>query len=173
MMIRVDRRKRPELFLSMAAQFPHVQFHIAGKSRVPSYTEKLKMQFNAPNITFHGFLDQFSGNKHHEMLEKAWILVNTATREALPNSFLEACAHQCAILSYVDPDEIATHFGFRVEQNNFVEGLTWLLEDHRWKDRGLKGYDYVKNTFAMDRAMYRHEEVYDKVWKDNLFAQNE
>lgn len=163
MMSRLDPRKRPELFLSLADKFPDVDFHIAGKSRVPQYEIDLRAQWKRDNIIFHGFVDQFRGTLHHQLMEKAWVLVNPAIREGLPNSYLEAAAHQTAILSHVNPDDFASHFGFHAATDNFEEGLTTLLKDGHWKDQAMKGYQYVKDTFALEKAMNQHEAVYDKL----------
>jgi glycosyltransferase involved in cell wall biosynthesis len=93
-------------------------------------------------------------------MEKAWILVNPAVREGLPNSYLEAAAHRTAILSYVDPDGFASKFGFHAVKNNFEEGLTFLLKNEEWKSRAEKGYAYVNANFELQAAMDKHEDVY-------------
>ena len=51
-----------------------------------------------------GFVDQFSNpEQHSRILKESWIMVNTSTKEALPNNnFLEALAHKCAILAGLD-----------------------------------------------------------------------
>ncbi len=166
MMSRLDPRKRPELYLSLADKFPQVSFHIAGKSRIPGYEEELKQKYKRNNIVFHGFVDQFRDSLHTELMEKSWILINPAIREGLPNSYLEAAAHQTAILSYVDPDGFASRFGFHALTDNFEEGLSRLLKDNFWKEQGMKGYQYVQDTFALDKAMDRHEEVYERVSRE-------
>lgn len=161
---RLDRRKRPELFLDLAEKFPHVKFIAMGKSRNKEYDEILRKKYsNIPNIEMTGFIDQFSTGEHSNILEKSWIMVNTATREALPNSFLEASAHKCAILSYVDPDGFASLFGYNAKNEDFAEGLKFLLENNRWKERGEKGYDYVRNTFEMEHAIDLHVDAYKNV----------
>jgi hypothetical protein len=68
-------------------------------------------------------------------LGKSWILVNTAAREGLPNAFIEAAAHQCAILSAVDPDGFSSQFGHLVLNDDFAAGLRALLQDDLWKKR--------------------------------------
>jgi glycosyltransferase involved in cell wall biosynthesis len=163
---RLDRRKRPELFLDLAEKFPHVKFIAMGKSRDNDWNEFLKKKYsNIPNIEMTGFIDQFSSDQHSNILEKSWIMVNTATREALPNSFLEAAAHKCAILSFVDPDGFASQFGYHAKDENFAEGLKFLLENQRWKELGEHGYDYVKKTFEMNRAIDLHVNAYEYVCK--------
>jgi glycosyltransferase involved in cell wall biosynthesis len=163
MMTRLDPRKRPELILSLADNFPRVSFHVAGKSRVPEYESTLREKYQRDNITFHGFVDQFRGTLHHDLMEKSWILANAAIREGLPNSYLEAAAHQTAILSYVNPDDFASDFGFHAATDNFEEGISNLLHGDAWKERAIRGYNYVLDTFALDKAMDAHEEVYARI----------
>ncbi|MDP9198648.1 MAG: glycosyltransferase, partial [Pseudomonadota bacterium] len=58
---RLDRRKRPELFLAMAAQFPHVDFLVVGKSRDVAWERKLRETYGSlPNVQMLGFVNQFS-----------------------------------------------------------------------------------------------------------------
>jgi glycosyltransferase involved in cell wall biosynthesis len=109
-------------------------------------------------------VDQFKGTLHHELMEQSWILVNPAIREGLPNSFLEAAAHQTAILSYVNPDNFASEYGFHAFHNNFEEGLIHLMESDQWKKKALKGYENVKETFSLKNALDQHEEVYHQLF---------
>lgn len=160
MMSRLDPRKRPEICLALAEKFPHVAFHIAGMSRVPEYESQLKKQYQRDNIFFHGFVDQFHDTLHRDLMEKSWILINCAILEGLPNAYLEAAAHQTAILSYVNPDDFASRFGFHAATDNFEEGLNSLLKDDSWKSQAMKGYTYVKETFSLDIAMDQHEKIY-------------
>lgn len=161
---RLDRRKRPKLFLDLAKQFPHVRFLAMGKSRDRKWERDLREEYgNLPNLEMMGFVDQFRSDVHSNVLEKSWVLVNTATREALPNSFLEASAHQCAILSSVDPDGFASLFGFHAGDDNFSAGLEFLLANDKWKERGIRGYEYVKETFELHRAIDLHLAAYERV----------
>ena len=158
---RLDRRKRPQLFFELAAKFPDVRFLALGRSRDSRWERRLRRRYGSfGNLEMLGFVDQFSSGLHTEVLSESWIMVNTATREALPNSFLEAAAHRCAILSGVDPDDFATRFGRRVKDRHFGQGLAWLLEKDRWRWRGEAGYAYIKNTFALEAAIDQHLECY-------------
>ena len=90
-------------------------------------------------------------------------MVNTATREALPNSFIESLASKCAILSHVDPDGFASRFGYHAKNDDFEQGLGFLLENDRWREKGEKGYEHMKETFEMDAAMDRHVKIYSQL----------
>ena len=162
-MARLDRRKRPELFFDLARQFPSVQFIAAGKSRDPRWEAALRREYGGlPNLELAGFVDQFADPRHAEILSKSWVLVNTATREALPNSFIEAMAHGCAILSGVDPDGYATRFGRHVPDDTFADGLAWLLAEDRWRGRGEQAEEEIRSTFELDRAMAQHVVAYEE-----------
>ena len=162
---RIDPRKRLEIMLELAKDFPEVLFKIAGKARVPEYEKHLKDKYgHFPNIQFLGFVDQFKGDAHSRLLSEAWILMNTSVREGLPNSFIEAAGHRCAILSHVNPDQFASKFGYHVEGIDFHQGLQTLLSNNHWKEMGEKGYQYVNSTYEINAAMDAHEEVYLKAF---------
>jgi hypothetical protein len=92
-------------------------------------------------------------------------LINTAAREGLPTSFIEACAHKCAILSSVDPDGFATQFGYYSASDNFSTGLEWLLQNENWKNKGLAGYEYVRAICSTNNAIDMHVSIYKGLLK--------
>jgi glycosyltransferase involved in cell wall biosynthesis len=162
---RLDHRKRPEITLNLATSHPGILFKIAGMARDPDYEKQLKATYgHLPNVAFLGFVKQFQGEAHHQLFCEAWIYINSSVREGLPNSFIEAAGHQCAILSHVDPDHFASSFGRQVDVDGFSEGLDWLLEDQRWRKQGSSGYAYVRDTYSVDVAMDAHEREYQKAW---------
>lgn len=161
---RLDRRKRPTLFLDLAEKFPHVKFIVMGQSRDKKWEAFLLDTYaKIPNLEFKGFVDQFSSDQHWRLREQSWILVNSASREGLPNSFIESAAAKCAILSHVDPDGFASRFGYHAKCDNFEEGLHYLLENDRWREFGEKGYQYVKKTFEMNSAIKKHIDIYTQL----------
>jgi glycosyltransferase involved in cell wall biosynthesis len=161
---RLDRRKRPELFFDLARLFPAVRFVVAGKSRDPRYGRKIEAMGRAlPNVRWEGFVDALEGDRHSHLLGESWILVNCATREALPNSFLEAAAHGCAILSSVDPGGFVSRFGYHVRNDDFAKGLAALLEGGAWREKGSAARAHVAETFELSRAMDLHEQMYARL----------
>lgn len=158
---RLDRRKRPELFLNLAQSFPEVKFIVAGQSRDPAWETYLRQKYaHLPNLKFLGFVDQFSSEGLASILGKSWVMVNTSAREGLPNSFLEAAAHGCAILSSVNPDDFALRFGFYARNDNFIEGLRALLSDNRWQQCGAAGRQEMQEIFSLENAIDQHISVY-------------
>jgi len=166
---RLDRRERPELFMELAKSFPDVQFIAVGSSRDQQWDSYLRETYShVQNLEMPGFLDQFVSDRHSQILGKSWVMVNTAVREGLPNSFLEATAHGCAILSAVNPDGFASEFGFHVKDGRFDEGLRYLLKNRRWEEQGNRGRLYVQENFELDHAITLHIELYDRLINDPL-----
>jgi len=166
---RWDRRKRPHLFFDLVERFPGVRFLAVGRSRDAAYDRELRERYShLPNLELVGFVDQFDSEELSAILGRSWIVVNTAAREGLPNAFLEAAAHRCAILSQVDPDGFASCFGARVEAADFAAGLDWLLEHDRWRERGARGQAHVREIFELNRAVDDHLAVYEDLLRDSL-----
>lgn len=160
---RLDKRKRPELFIQLAHHFPHVQFNIIGRSDEKDRQIALEQSaVHLDNITMHGFIDKFASSELYNILNKSWILVNTSIREGLPLTFIEAAGRGCAILSKVNPDHFASQFGFCARNDNFIEGLHYLLEQNRWKDGGQKAFEYVRKIYDDNSAVQYHVALYKK-----------
>ena len=170
---RWDRRKRPELFFDLAAQFPQVRFLAAGKSRDADWDRRLRQKYaGLSNLELIGFIDQFKSSRLHELLAQSWVLVNTAAREGLPNAYLEAAAHRCAILSAVDPDGFASQFGYHASRDDFAQGLAALLDGDRWRVCGEKGFAYVNQQFRDEHAIDQHLAIYTDLCSDRKGARN-
>ena len=164
---RWDRRKRPDRFFDLVTRFPHVRFIAVGRSRDESYDRQLRETYGGiENLELVGFVDQFGSGRLSEILGRSWIVVNTAAREGLPNAFIEAAAHRCAILSDVDPDGFASRGGYFVDKGDFAGGLEWLLAGDRWRQLDHRGHAYVRETFEMEQAVDRHLEAYRAVLGD-------
>jgi glycosyltransferase involved in cell wall biosynthesis len=161
---RWDKRKRPEIFFELARAFPEVRFLAAGKSRNPEYENALRLEYgNLSNLEMLGFIDQFKGYELSKLFEKSWILVNPAAREGLPNAYIEAIAHGCAILSAVDPDNFTSRFGYQVTDEDFALGLKTLLEGDRWRELGQLGRQYAQDVFAVDQSIDHHLAEYERL----------
>ena len=172
---RWDRVKRPEVFLEIAEKLPHVDFIAAGDALDKNWENSLREKFGkTPNLELHGRVDQFKEpERHSRILGKCWMMVNTSTKEALPNAFLEAAAHRCAIIAGLDPDGFSSQFGYHVRPRNsaaelpdsddFARGVAWLIENDRWRKQGIRGYEYIRSTFETNRAIDLHIRAYQEL----------
>ena len=160
---RLVPRKRPEIVLELARQFPSVRFEIIGGGSGNAYAEGLRRQAAAlRNVTFTGFVDQTADPRLFERLSEAWVLVNSAAREGLPLTFIEAAAYRCAILSASDPDGYASNFGYHVTNGDFARGLDWLLTNEHWRLAGERGHLHVAHEHASTHAIKRQLSVYEQ-----------
>ncbi|MFZ0454287.1 MAG: glycosyltransferase family 4 protein [Ignavibacteriaceae bacterium] len=161
---RWDKRKKPELFFQMVKSFPEIRFIAIGKGRNNNYDNYLREKYShLKNLTITGFINQFENNYLYEILGKSWILVNTAAREGLPISFLEALANRCAILSSLNPENVTEHFGFLVKNNNFIEGMNSLLKNDLWRIKGEEGRKYVEEHYELNKAIGKHLSIYNSL----------
>ncbi len=161
---RWDRVKRPEIFLELAKHFPEIQFIAVGKSQNSNWDNELRGKYlNTPNIELPGLIDQFTSDELSNILQKSWILINTSAKEGLPNSFLEASAHKCAILSAINPDNFTSRGGYIVTDQDYVNGLKNLLINDKWKILGEKGCKFVNATFEIQKAIDAHIKIYQRL----------
>jgi glycosyltransferase involved in cell wall biosynthesis len=141
---RLDPIKRPEIFLEMARQFPKVNFLVMGQTTVPWDYQKLIAPYrHLKNLKFLGWV---FGDEKSKVLEASWVLINTSVHEALPVSFLEAWAHECAVLSGANPDWLVERFGHWARNGDYAEGLRYLLAGDIWRKLGKGGRGYVETN---------------------------
>ncbi len=165
---RWDPRKRPEYFFELAQRFGEIKFISMGgcQPQFAAREAKLRKKYqDIPNLEMTGWT---FGEDKSKILEKSWILINTSWRECLPISYIEACAHECAILSHENPDNFARDFGYWAKEgdkDDFANGLKYLLEKNRWKGLGKRGFDYVKSTFEYDQVIGEHIKIYEEILK--------
>jgi glycosyltransferase involved in cell wall biosynthesis len=161
---RWDPRKRPERFIELARRLPAVDFIAVGASSDPVRDAWLRRQAAAvSNLQAPGIIDQFATDQLSRVLASSWVLVNISPREGLPNAFLEAAAHGCALLSLTDPDGFTSRFGAVAEETTLEERLAWLLAEDRWRERGAAGREFVAEVFATSRSLDEHVAAYGRL----------
>ena len=161
---RWDERKRPELFFELAVKFPDVKFVAVGACLNDAVRDKALRQhyLRLKNVEAPGWLAE---KESASILDRAWIIINTSTREGLPVTYLEAGAHKCAILSHCNTDDFASNFGFWAQKGDLADyekGLKFLLSNNQWKDLGEKAYNYVLNTHEYNRVIDQHIAIYER-----------
>jgi len=165
---RFDPVKRPWIFLKIAKLMPHVQFYMAGKAHNPRQERQIKqVATKLPNLTCLGYvLDE----EKERLLDQAWIYLNCSIKECLPVAFLEACAHKCAIVSHMNPDDFASNFGFQVPLNahddpdSYAAAIRLLLSNEAALHKKQNaGYDYVTKTHETHKVINQHLTVYRRM----------
>ena len=160
---RFDPVKRPWIFLRIAQRMPHIAFIMAGKAHDPRYAEQImRVADKLPNLTCLGYvLDE----EKDRLLDHAWIYLNCSIKECLPIAFLEACAHQCAIVSHMNPDNFASAYGLHITDGEdiqeYVTAIQHLIDNEavlHWKQRA--GHDYVQQHHETHKVIDQHIQLY-------------
>jgi glycosyltransferase involved in cell wall biosynthesis len=161
---RFDRRKRPELYIELARQVPEVTFLMVGRAEDAAWQRQLE-EMAAPidNLKLLGYIDKFDDEEFYDVYDSSWVFVNTASREAHPLTFFEAAGRGCAILSYVNPDDFASEFGYWAENEDFATGMRELIESGTWRERGARAHEYVKEHYRYDLAAKAHLDLYARL----------
>ncbi|MBN1682219.1 glycosyltransferase family 4 protein [Candidatus Bathyarchaeota archaeon] len=160
---RFDKEKQPEIFFKLAEKNEKINFIALGKAHDHKYDKKIREQFKSiKNLKMPGLVIGFEKEK---ILDSSWILINTSVHECLPISFLEASAHKCAILSPNDPEGFSSNFGFKVNNNNYSDGLQYLIKNNNWRNLADKGYNYVLNNHEINKVIQLHIKEYNRLLK--------
>ncbi|MCG8369878.1 MAG: glycosyltransferase family 4 protein [Proteobacteria bacterium] len=158
---RLDRRKRPEMFLDLAREFPDVRFLMIGVAEDAARQQRLEeLARDIPNLEAPGYVDKFDDEDFYGIYDGSWVFVNTASREAHPLTFFEAAGRGCAILSYVNPDDFASRFGYWAADEDFARGLRELLDNDNWRERGRLGHAYVREYYRHEVSAKTHLDLY-------------
>lgn len=158
---RLDPVKRPWLLVELARRLPEVVFVIMGQSHFTGSGSWEPSDGIPPNVQFLGHADE---ETKRQVLETAWLLLNTSIHEGLSVSFLEALAYETPIVSSVNPENVVSRFGEWVGQfggtgmeglNSFEAALRRLITDERRRhELGAAGRAWVETTHC--RSAFLH-----------------
>ena len=148
------------MFFQMAKENPQVEFIAMGKSHDPDVDSELRARYGGvPNLRLTGFVTE---EEKSRILARSWALMNTSVREGLPVSFLEALAHKTPIISGENPDELTSRYGFHVQDEDYEEGLRWVLSSDEWRRKGEDGREHVERVFEVEHVVDLHLERYEE-----------
>lgn len=95
--------KRPGLLLDVAAQLPHLNFHLIGGPMPGAdglFAQVRERAATLPNVIFHGFVPQ---HQIGDYVERARVLVSTSETEGFPNTYLQAWSRGTPVVAFIDP----------------------------------------------------------------------
>jgi glycosyltransferase involved in cell wall biosynthesis len=161
---RFDPLKRVERFIALARALPEYRFIAVGKAHERAYDRKVRaLMSGVPNLEAPGFVSVFDTPGLAPYYGAAWVLVNVSLREGLPDTFLEAAAHGCAVLSTLDPEGFPSRFGLHVADRDLEDGLRRLVAGDLWRAKGEAARREVAETFEEGRATDAHLAAYEEI----------
>lgn len=147
---RLDPQKRPWIMFELARRMPDVDFVMAGKTHA---TLRWKPENPPANLRLVG---EVKRETKTELMQDAWILLNTAIHEALPVSWLEALGTGTPLVSCLDPEAVVSRFGRAVPfaggvgyemLDDLESALRSLIDDESdRRARGQAGLEWIQNT---------------------------
>jgi glycosyltransferase involved in cell wall biosynthesis len=155
MMGRLDAIKRPWLAVELARRLPHVDFVLAGKRHANARWEPTDVP---DNVEVAG---EVFGERKDRLYRRAWLLLNTSIHEGLPVTFQEALAYRVPVVSYLDPEQVPSRFGYAAGPepgdglaglDRLEHGVNFLVEDQQQREeRGARGQQWVRATHNRQR----------------------
>lgn len=174
---RLDRNKRPEKFIKLAARifqiFPEksLKFQIAGDGILRESLEKTAKQMNLTpdKIEFSGVCRDM-----REVYANADLLVSTSESEGTPNVILEAMAHGLPIVatgSGDTPQLLADGRGISVDsdsESQLVNAVAALLETPDLRRKyGENARKYVLKYHSLENLQTHLPAIYGKLLSSN------
>jgi len=159
--------KHPERFIRLARAFENERFvMICQRATGDRIFDDLRQQAAAlKNLEFIEHVDFADVDR---WFERARVFVNTSDSEGFPNTFIQACKEQAAILSFaVNPDGFLDryHCGLSAgsDEERLKEALRELLTDQRFAQMGQNGRTYVEQTHSVSRIVEIYKACFRKL----------
>ena len=157
--------KRPELFVDLAAYFPHYSFVMVGRLPDDRYRVKFnnKLKISPENLEYVGPKAIETVN---EMIEQSDLLVYTSRpMEGFANSFLQAWFRGVPTLSLTYPlDGILDREGVGRYSKNFhqlVSDVEELMGDeHKRKQMGRRARNYAVRNHTLEKLISNYASLF-------------
>ena len=159
--------KQPQLFVDLARQMPDEKFVMICQRATGdnNYDQLCQQARDTKNLDFH---ERIPFHEIDAFFQRAKILVNTSSSEGFPNTFIEACKAQTAILSYnVNPDGFLDEFNCGIcadgDKEKLIKALNELLTDQRYAELGANGRKYVEEKHDITKIVEQYKSVFQEL----------
>ena len=156
--------KRPQLFLDLAAAFPHQAFVLCGGAGEDAglATAVAARAATLANLHDTGFVPYAEMAAH---FSRARVLVNTSTYEGFPNTFVLAWLHGALVVSLgVDPDGLLSRGGLGVvahDARDLHAALERALREPAWvAETTARARAYAERTHDIEAVASAYESVF-------------
>lgn len=170
---RLDKNKRPETFVRLAAilieKFPKIPllFQIAGDGVLRNELEQMAKGLNLPTekLEFLGSCSDMS-----KIYNQADMLISTSVREGTSNVILEAMAYGLPVIAANvggTPDILNEQRGILIEPDNEDELIeaaeTLILNEKLRVQLGNEGQNYVEKNHSVESLQTQLTKIYQKI----------
>lgn len=164
---RSEQVKRPDLFLRLAAELPHIPFTMICQQATgdDKYGQLVQHARTIPNLTF---IERVPFAEIDSYFERASVFVNTSDSEGFPNTFVQACKAATAILSLnVNPDNFLTeHRCGCCTENDWkllIKTLDGWIATRQDRQLGQNGLEYVRAHHDLNKIIGEYKDIFVRV----------
>ena len=156
--------KGPRRFLELAKALPQEPFVMICQ-RATGDRQYDGLKADAAGIDNLQFIERIPFHEIDGCFEKAKILVNTSDSEGFPNTFIQACKANAAILTFaVNPDGFLDNHGCGIcgggNDSRMAEQLGEMLDKDRYQEFGANGLQYVKSRHDIAKIINRYKAIF-------------
>lgn len=163
-------RKRPELFLELAADFGDTdwEFLMVGYLQADAARyRRLIRETEAKSAKFK-YLSGLPLEKALALMNESAIFISTCEPEGFPNNVIQACLAACAVISFAyDPDGVFRDHQMGIVPQTFDElksSLDRLMRDeNRRRDLGEKARTYAKANHDVFLNLPKFDQLFRSV----------
>jgi len=165
---RLETEKRPELFLEIAQQLPHIDFKMIGAGKLFDKLKKKSEKLN--NFVMLGHVSHDELPKYYH---EAKALIITSKYEGIPTIVLEAMTAGIPIIStdLEGVKELVEHLkeGYICDDvHELIEATLTIHEDESvQKSMGENAYKKIKQVYDHKKCLKRIQQIWDETIKEH------
>jgi len=170
----IRQLKRPDRVLDLAAQMPHVRFHLVGGPLAGEETlfhDVARAAAARPNVFFHGGASYWDANT---LYLRARVLLNTSDVEGFPNSYLQAWIRGVPVVTLIDPDGVIVREGLGVAARSMpqmLKAVSLLVTDAiAWKTASARCRAFMEREYGEDKVLPPYLETFERVLRGSAAA---
>jgi glycosyltransferase involved in cell wall biosynthesis len=163
----IQRLKRPDRIIELAALMPGVTIHMAGGAMPGTealYDEVRRAAAAHANIRFHGRLPYWDAS---ELYGRARIFVNTSDIEGFPNSYLQSWIRGVPVITLIDPDGVIEREGLGIAARapaQIADAVRSLLHDTAaWRAASERCRAYMDREYAEDKLLEPYVDTFERI----------
>ncbi len=165
---RLDKVKKPELFLELAKKHRHRRFIMIAPVIRDYQSYGIQFREKTRDIENLILLDYIDPKEIKSYYLKAELYVLTSEYEGFSNTMAEACQYECPTISFnVNPDNILHHHNFGIcaagDLNRFFAMFESLISDkERLIKMGKNARNYIETYHSVEENFIQFKTILDR-----------